>query len=176
MKVLLPLTAQIIENLREKSSLLQTCLAPSLPSMFIKEYQEHISCAEMLTLSQLTAIGYHRAVDWTQCTVLRVQSHRPSMALKHTMFTKQPRPVKHYNTIKYKKQKEKLCFFHSSCSHSSRKQSAVTLTHQYPAYMMLRHSQSGFCPPVIQIKRLKYHAHAVFRQAEQLTNALDIRW
>lgn len=55
MKVLLPPTSQIIGNLREKSSLLYPPIN--------KEYQEHISSAEMLTLSQLAGISYHRAID-----------------------------------------------------------------------------------------------------------------
>lgn len=65
MKVLLPPTSLIIGNQREKSSLLQACLPLYPPPllMFIKEYQEHISFAEMLTLSQLAGFSYHRAID-----------------------------------------------------------------------------------------------------------------
>lgn len=68
------------------------------------------SLAEMLTLSQLAGISYHRAIDRTQCTILRDQSYDPSTVLKHTMFTQEPRSMKHYNTIKYESIKRKCLF------------------------------------------------------------------
>lgn len=81
------------------------------PPPIIKEYQEHISSAEMLTLSQLAGISYHRAIDWTQCTILRDQSHGPSTVLKNTMFTEEPGPMKHCNTIKYESTKRNIAYF-----------------------------------------------------------------
>lgn len=102
MKVLRLPTRQTIVNPREESALLQICLAPrpTKSSRF----------AEMLTLSQLAGISYHRAIDRTQCTILRDQSYDPSTVLKHTMFTQEPRSMKHYNTIKYDSIKRKCLF------------------------------------------------------------------
>lgn len=144
MKLLLPPTNQIIVNLSEKS-LLQACF-PLL--VFIKQYQEHISFAEILTLSQLAGISYHRAIDWTHCTTLRDQSHRTSTVLKHTVFAEDPRPMKHCNTIKYKSVKKVLIFIPIDDT------AVVTLTHQYPDCMTLHHFQSGFFPPVVKIKKV----------------------
>lgn len=63
MEVLLPPTSKIIVNLKEKSLLTDTPHPTPPPPKFIKEYQEHISFAEILTLSQLAGIGDHRAID-----------------------------------------------------------------------------------------------------------------
>ena len=72
-----------------------------LPSWSLKNISSLLIFAYyILTLSQLAGISYHRAIDWTQRTILRDQRHGPSTVLKHTVFTEEPRPMKHYNTLK----------------------------------------------------------------------------
>lgn len=65
--------------------------APSPPCVWVS--------INILTLGQLGGTRHHSAVDGTQGTFLRDQSHCPSKVLQHTMFSEDPGSTKHCDPI-----------------------------------------------------------------------------
>lgn len=135
----------------------------------IQSSLKSISFAEMVTLSQLAGIGYRRAIDWTQCAILRDQSYDPSTVLEHTMFTEEPRPVKHYNTMKYESIKRKCLF---SVQQITKQCRVGNKSLDSPIPWL--HDASSLpirVLPSCKIKKSWHNVWAAVGQAEQLTGA-----